>query len=53
MVINFDKREDYNEVIKYLQFKNLNIENKTIFIQMIQEEDIFKQMNGALTKRKE
>ena len=38
----FNNKKDYNEVIEYLKIKNLQIENKTQFIQMVQEEDIFK-----------
>ena len=38
----FNNKKDYNEVIEYLKIKNLQIENKTQFIQMVEEEDIFK-----------
>lgn len=48
----FNNKKDYNEVIEYLKIKNLQIENKTQFIQMVQEEDIFKILKGVFNEKK-
>ena len=52
LVLMFNNKKDYNEVIEYLKIKNLKIENKTQFIQMAQEEDIFKILKGAFNGKK-
>lgn len=52
LVLMFNNKKDYNEVIEYLKIKNLQIENKTQFIQMVQEEDIFKILKGVFNEKK-